>query len=42
VLRADVAAGAELAAALSAAQGERSVRKDVGRVNVQIDPVGFG
>lgn len=42
VLRSDVATGAELAAALSAAQGERSVRKDIGRVSVQIDPVGFG
>ena len=42
VLRADVAAGADLAAALTAAQGERSVRKDIGRVSVQIDPVGFG
>ena len=42
VLRADIATGAGLAAALSAAQGERSVRKDVGRVSVQIDPVGFG
>lgn len=42
VLRADVATGADLAAALSAAQGERSVRKDIGRVSVQIDPVGFG
>jgi primosomal protein N' (replication factor Y) len=42
VLRTAVATGAELAAALSAAQGERSVRKDVGHVNVQIDPVGFG
>lgn len=42
VLRADVATGAEFAAALSAAQGERSVRKDIGRVTVQIDPVGFG
>ena len=42
VLRADVAAGAELATALSVVQGERSVRKDTGRVRVQIDPVGFG
>jgi primosomal protein N' (replication factor Y) len=42
VLRADVAAGAELATALSVVQGERSVRKDSGRVRVQIDPVGFG
>ncbi len=42
VLRTDVGNGGRLALALSAAQGERSVRKDVGRVTVHIDPVGFG
>jgi primosomal protein N' (replication factor Y) len=42
VLRVDPAQGGELAAALAAAQGERSVRKDSGRVAVRMDPVGFG
>jgi primosomal protein N' (replication factor Y) (superfamily II helicase) len=42
VLRVDPARGAALAAVLAAAQGERSVRKDSGRVTVRMDPVGFG
>jgi primosomal protein N' (replication factor Y) len=42
VLRVDPARGGELAAALTAALGERSVRKDTGRVAVRMDPVGFG
>lgn len=42
VLRVDPAHAADLAAVLASAQGERSVRKDTGRVAVRMDPVGFG
>jgi primosomal protein N' (replication factor Y) len=42
VLRVDSAVGGVLAAALTAVQGERSVRKETGHVTVRIDPVGFG
>ncbi|MCZ3387241.1 MAG: hypothetical protein LH630_09840, partial [Actinomycetia bacterium] len=42
VLRVDAPSGTALTAALAAAQGERSVRKDAGRVSVRIDPVPFG
>jgi primosomal protein N' (replication factor Y) len=42
VLRTSRRDGSELAAALMAAQGERSVRKASGWVTVQIDPVGWG
>jgi primosomal protein N' (replication factor Y) len=42
ILRIEAGAGAELAAAVAQAQGERSVRKDLGRVTVQIDPARFG
>ncbi|MFL6179400.1 MAG: primosomal protein N' [Actinomycetes bacterium] len=42
VLRTSRRQGAALATALSAAQGERSVRKASGWVTVKIDPVGWG
>ncbi len=42
VLRVDSSSGAELASALAAVQGERSVRKGFGRVTVRIDPAEFG
>ena len=42
ILRVNANAGADLAAAVAAAQGERSVRKDQGRVTVRIDPAHFG
>ncbi len=41
ILRVGAGAGAELAAAVAKAQGERSVRKDQGRVSVHIDPAQF-
>lgn len=42
ILRANANVGADLAAAVAAGQGERSVRKDHGRVTVRIDPAHFG
>ena len=42
VLRTSRRQGAALATALTAAQGERSVRKTSGWVTVKIDPVGWG
>ncbi|MEO8106118.1 MAG: primosomal protein N' [Actinomycetes bacterium] len=42
IIRVDARLGADLAAALAAAQGERSVRKDHGRVTVRIDPAHIG
>ncbi len=42
ILRVEAGAGAELASAIAKAQGERSVRKDHGRVSVHIDPARFG
>ncbi|MGB2838843.1 MAG: primosomal protein N' [Actinomycetes bacterium] len=42
ILRVDAGVGADLAAAVAAAQGERSVRKDHGHITVHIDPAHFG
>ncbi|HUV48001.1 MAG TPA: primosomal protein N' [Actinomycetes bacterium] len=42
ILRVSAGAGADLAAAVAAAQGERSVRKENGHVTVHIDPAHFG
>jgi primosomal protein N' (replication factor Y) len=42
ILRVEAGSGAELASAIAKAQGERSVRKDHGRVSVHIDPARFG